>query len=100
MQKREKKVLAVVDDLFFAVKINEAAKRSGMSVQFLKTEEDVIAGARSQPTLMIFDLNNASLEPLNLIPRIKSDPETKQVSTLAFVSHIQGELKLKALESG
>lgn len=100
MLKREKKVLAVVDDLFFAVKINEAAKRSGMNVQFLKTEEDVLEGAKTQPTLMIFDLNNNTLEPLNLITRIKSDPETRQVNTLAFVSHVQGELKQKAQESG
>ena len=32
MQKQEKKVLAVVSDLFFSVKITEAAKRAGLKI--------------------------------------------------------------------
>ena len=41
-----KKVLAVVEDLFFSVKINESAKRSGLPVEFVKSEFD----ATSQST--------------------------------------------------
>ncbi len=37
-----KNVLAVLDDLFFMVKINESAKQAGLPIQFLKTEIDVL----------------------------------------------------------
>ena len=37
-----KKVLAVLEDLFFTVKINEAAKRAGLPITFVKSEQDVL----------------------------------------------------------
>ena len=100
MQKREKKILAVLDDLLFTVKINDAAKRSGMEVQFLKAEEDVLEGAKQNPSLIILDLNCHSVQPLELISKLKSNPEFKQISLIGYVSHVQGELKQKAQEEG
>lgn len=100
MHKREKKILAVLDDLLFTVKINDAAKRSGMEVQFLKAEEDVLEGAKQNPSLIILDLNCHSVQPLELISKLKSNPEFKQISLIGYVSHVQGELKQKAQEEG
>jgi PleD family two-component response regulator len=100
MQKREKKILAVLDDLLFTVKINDAAKRSGMEVQFLKAEEDVLEGAKSNPSLIILDLNFGSVEPLRLISKLKANPESKQISLIGYVSHVQGELKQRAQDEG
>jgi hypothetical protein len=37
-----KKVLAVLEDLFFTVKINESAKRAGLSITFVKSEHDAL----------------------------------------------------------
>ncbi len=37
----KKKILAVVDDLLFTVKISDAAKRAGLDVEFVKSEQDV-----------------------------------------------------------
>ena len=42
------KVLAVVEDLFFTVKINEAAKRAGLPVTFVKSQRDAIDQAASR----------------------------------------------------
>ena len=43
MPKQEpKRVLAVVNDLFFSVKISEAAKRNGLVLEFVKDSEDVL----------------------------------------------------------
>ena len=33
-----KRILAVLDDLFFMVKINESAKQAGLPIEFVKTE--------------------------------------------------------------
>ena len=96
----KKKVLAVLDDLFFTVKINESAKRAGLPVEFVKSEQDVLEKAKSLPALIILDLNYAGVDPLSLVQRLKSEPETRGISVLGYVSHVQGELKQKAHEAG
>ena len=93
-------ILAVVDDLFFATKISETARRAGVAVEFVTDEEALFQKAAGKPTLIIVDLNLSRLQPLPLIRKLKSDPELKQTSILAFVSHVQGELKMQAQEAG
>ena len=95
-----KKVLAVLEDLFFTVKINESAKRAGLGITFVKSEHDVLEQARNQPALIILDLNFTGIEPLKLIQKLKSDEHTKGINLLAYVSHVQGELKQQAQEAG
>lgn len=95
-----KKILALVSDLLFSVKITDAAKRNGMQIEYVKTDEDCLEKVKSNPTLLIVDLNISSAEPVNVIRAIKGDPEHKGVSILGFVSHVQGELKQKAQEAG
>lgn len=100
MPTANKKVLAVVDDLFFVVKINDMAKRNGFQVEFLKSEKDVLAKAQEAPTLIIVDLNSTSVKPVALISKLKAAPETKDISIVSFVAHVQGELKQQAQEAG
>ncbi|MBI3680720.1 MAG: response regulator [Acidobacteria bacterium] len=95
-----KKILALVSDLLFTVKINEAARRNAMSVEYVKTDEDLIARAKEQPSLIIMDLNISSAQPITLIETLKSDPALKSVSILSYVSHIEGELKKQAHDAG
>jgi PleD family two-component response regulator len=101
MQKQEsKRVLAVVSDLFFSVKLSEAAKRNGMAIEFVKDADDVLEKAKSKPTLIVFDLNFEAVEPVSLIAELKGNPETRNVSLIGYLSHIQGELKQQAQEAG
>jgi PleD family two-component response regulator len=101
MQKQEpKKILAVVSDLFFTVKIADAAKRAGLAVEFAKDDKEALAKAKDSPLLIILDLNLQSAQPLKLIPKLKANAETRRISLLGFVSHVDGELKKKAQESG
>jgi len=96
-----RKILAVVDDLLFTVKINDAAKRAGLNVEFVKSERDVLDKVKEEkPLLIILDLNNNSVEPLRLISKLKGDGDLKQVSLIGYLSHVQGELKQKAQEAG
>jgi len=95
-----KKVLAVLEDLFFTVKINESAKRAGLGITFVKSEHDVLEQAKNQPALIILDLNFTGIEPVKLIQKLKADEQTKGINLLAYVSHVQGELKLQAQEAG
>lgn len=100
MQREKKKVLAVVDDLLFTVKISDAAKRVGLDAQFIKSEKDLLDKAEEKPLLIILDLNSTSVQPLSLISKLKSNGDLKSVSVIGFLSHVQGELKQKAQEAG
>jgi CheY-like chemotaxis protein len=96
----KKQILAVVEDLFFTVKIADSAKRSGLDVVFVKTEHEALERMKDHPVLVIVDLNAASLHPIKLIEKIKANEETKNISILGYVSHVQGELKQKAHDIG
>jgi PleD family two-component response regulator len=100
MQKQPKKILAVMSDLFFSVKITEAAKRAGMLVEFVKEAGEVVEKAKSKPALIIFDLNCEAARPLDVIRKLKADAEMKGTSLIGYLSHVQGELNQQALEAG
>jgi PleD family two-component response regulator len=100
-QHGKKKILAVVEDLLFTVKISDAAKRAGLEVEFLKSERDVIEKAtHEKPLLIILDLNFNAVQPLKLISKVKSNGEMKQISVIGYLSHVQGELKQQAQDAG
>ncbi len=103
MQKQEpNRVLAAVSDLFFSVKLTEAAKRAGLDLEFVKEPKELLEKAVSQrkPSLIVFDLNFEALEPLKLIGKLKGKAETKGISLIGYLSHIQAELKQQAHEAG
>jgi CheY-like chemotaxis protein len=100
MTNGNKKVVAVLSDLMFIVKIQEAAKRAGLSVVFVKSLEAAMAQAKDHPAVMIVDLNTTALDALEFISKLKSDSETRQVNLLGYVSHVQGDLKQAAQDKG
>jgi CheY-like chemotaxis protein len=95
-----KKVLAVLEDLFFTVKINESAKRAGLPIVFVKSEKDALDQAATLPALIIIDLNSTSVDALELIRKLKGNEELKKISVIGYVSHVQGELKQAAQQAG
>lgn len=93
-----------IEDLFFTAKIQEVAKQQGVKVAFMKPDKDVVAHLaelhdQEHPSLIVFDLNNAAAKPLTLIPKLKNKLK-KGTSILGFLSHLQGDLKQKAVEAG
>ena len=93
-------IVAVLDDLFFTVKINEAAKRAGQPVVFVRSEKDALDQAALLPSLVIVDLNCAAVDPLRLIRSLKADESLRKVRVIGYVSHVQGELKQAAQQAG
>lgn len=99
------RIFAFVEDLFFATKIQETARKLNVKVEFAKTDNDLAdrilqnGNNDEKPSLIIFDLNNANAKPLTLIPKLKSKLK-KGTSIIGFLSHVQGDLKQKAHEVG
>lgn len=94
-----------IEDLFFLAKIQEVSRKIGVKVEFVKGDgKDAVtriteAPENERPGLLVFDLNNNALKPLTLIPKIRAKLK-KSVSIIGFLSHLQGDLKLKATEAG
>jgi PleD family two-component response regulator len=97
------RIFAFVEDLFFLAKINEISRKLNIKVEFVKTDKDVLErvaqNGNEPPTLIIVDLNNANIKPLTLISKLKKEFK-KHTNFVGFLSHVQGELKVKALEAG
>src|SRR5262252_11004576 len=100
MLKEPKTILAVVNDLFFQVKLTEAAKRAGLALEFVKESKDVLEKAKQKPSLIIFDLNFEHVDPVKLITKLKGHADTKGISLIGYLSHIQADLKQQAQEAG
>jgi hypothetical protein len=98
------RIYLFIEDLFFFAKINETARKLGIKVAFVKNEPETIAKIidrpeDDRPSLIVFDLNNAAAKPMTLIPKLKSKLK-KGTSIIGFLSHLQGDLKAKAVEAG
>lgn len=99
------KIFFFIEDLFLNAKITETARKLGVKVAFVKNDKEAIAeltsheDAADRPGLIVFDLNNANVKPLTLIPKLKAKLK-KSTSIIGFLQHIQGDLKAKAVEAG
>jgi CheY-like chemotaxis protein len=96
------RIFAFVDDLFFVAKIQEVSRKLNVKVEFVKTDKEITEkteGAEEKPSLIIVDLNSNGIKPLPVITKLRSKYK-KATSIVGFVSHVQGDLKVKAVEAG
>ena len=94
------RILAAVNDLFFVGKITAAARRTGVPVEFVRGESEVIRKTADSPAMLLLDLNDARLNPISLIAKLKADPLRKEVRVIGYLSHVQEELKREADQAG
>ena len=94
------RILAAVTDLFFVGKITAAAKRVGVPVEFVSSEPELLLKTESLPALLLLDLNAARLNPVSLVARLKGDPLRRDVRVIAFLSHVQTDLRRAADQAG
>jgi CheY-like chemotaxis protein len=100
MGNNNKRVVAVVSDLMFTVKIQEGAKRAGLEAVFVKSKQEALEQAKMEPAVIILDLNNTATDALEVIEELKGGEETRKIRLLGFVSHVQADLKHAAQQKG
>jgi hypothetical protein len=98
------RIFCFIEDLFFLAKIQERARKLGVKVEFVKGDKEVVSRIldvpeAERPSLLVFDLNNLNAKPMTLIPKFKAKFK-KAVSIIGFLSHVQGDLKMKGIEAG
>lgn len=91
------RVVALMDDLFFQMKLAETAKHLGVEVKVAATPEALQALLEPPPKLLIVDLNARS-QPIAAIQRLRGDKNGVRV--IAFLSHVQTELAAQARAAG
>ena len=94
------KILGVMSDLFFTVKIIDAAKKIGMTAEFVKEKARALEKAKDAPAVIVVDLNCDAADPVGLIAEIKQNPETAGIPMIGFVSHVQVQRKQQAEQAG
>ena len=85
---QQQPVLALVDDLFFTLKIGDTAKYLGLPVRFAASVPEFfgrLAGAR--PVLVIVDLTLSSADMADCFTHLVSDLPHAAVPILGYTTH-------------
>jgi PleD family two-component response regulator len=95
-----RKVIAVVDDMFFASKIRATAEALNIELKFARSLDQVTKlAADTPPDLVIADLHSQKIDPAQLAQTVKGSDTLESVPLLGFFSHVETELQRAALEA-
>lgn len=91
------RAVALMDNLFFQMKVAETAKRLGVEFKVATTGEELLSMLDPPTKLVIIDLNARS-SPVATIERLRATQ--KKLRVVAFLSHVQTELAAMARAAG
>jgi DNA-binding NarL/FixJ family response regulator len=91
------RVVALIDDLFFQMKVAETAKHLGLELKVAANGEALLTLLESAPKLVIIDLNARS-HPIQTIERVRANKNG--VRMIGFLSHVQTDLAAQARAAG
>jgi len=91
------RVVALIEDLFFQMKLAETARHLGAEVKVATTPEALLEEARKTPSLVIVDLN-ARCGGVEAVKRLRASGSTARV--VGFLSHVQTELAARGRSAG
>lgn len=84
----QKTILAAVTDLFFYTKVRDALRQPEYQLEKARTQQDIIDKAVSAgPGVIIFNMNDLTLNAFQALQQLKADPRLKDIPTLAFANH-------------
>jgi PleD family two-component response regulator len=95
-----KRIVAVLNDLMFTVKIQNVAKRANLEPVFVQSWKQVTDLAEDSPSAIILDLNYAEAKPLDLISALKGNEKTRKIPLLGYVAHVQVDVRQAAQTRG
>jgi len=91
------RVVGLIDDLFFQMKVAETAKRVGVEFKVAGNAEALAGMLDDLTKLVIVDLN-AKSDPVATIARLRAIE--KELPVIAFLSHVQADLAAQARAAG
>jgi DNA-binding NarL/FixJ family response regulator len=91
------RVVALMDDIFFQMKVAETAKHLGIEFKVATNTDALLGLLEPPPQLVIVDLNARS-QPIDAILKLRA--ASKDIRVVAFLSHVQRELAEQARNAG
>ena len=91
------RVVALMDDLFFQMKVAETAKQLGLELKVAANGDALLSLLEPAPKLVIVDLNARS-QPIQAIERLRANKN--KVHVVGFLSHVQTDLAAQARAAG
>jgi DNA-binding NarL/FixJ family response regulator len=91
------RVVALMDDIFFQMKVAETAKHLGIEFKVATNTDALLGLLEPRPQLVIVDLN-ARNQPIDAILKLRA--ASKDIRVVAFLSHVQRELAEQARNAG
>jgi len=91
------RIVALMDDLFFQMKVAETAKHLGLELKVATNGDALLELLVPRPKLVIVDLNARS-QPLAAIERVRA--AQKDLRVIGFLSHVQRDLAAQAQAAG
>jgi DNA-binding NarL/FixJ family response regulator len=91
------RVAALIDDLFFQLKVAETAKQLGIEFKVASSPDALFTLLEPPTRLVIVDLNSRN-QPVATIERLRATQ--KEMRVVAFLSHVQTELAAQARAAG
>ncbi len=87
-QTNPKMVLVAITDLFFYTKVRDALRPPEYQLEKARIQQDIIDKALSAgPRMIIFNLNDLTLDAFQALEKLKADPRLADIPTLAFANH-------------
>jgi CheY-like chemotaxis protein len=85
---RQQPILALVNDLFFTLKIGDTAKSVGVPIQFASnTQEFLDSFHKTRPALVIADLTLGEADMAALFEQLAEDGSQTAVPILGYTTH-------------
>jgi len=94
-----RRVVAVVPDLFFAAKITATAEATGVPLETPSLGAATARCRELRPALVILDLGEGEAA-LEIARELKADPATARIPIVGFYSHVEGMTRNAALAAG
>lgn len=97
----KRRVIAVVEDMFFASKIRGTAEQNGVEVVFVRSPDVLFQSAKETATdLVVIDLHSQRCDPFEAAARLKRDESLRSLPIIGFLSHVETELQQRARAAG
>jgi CheY-like chemotaxis protein len=86
-------VLAVISDLLFRSKIDDAARRAGVPLRVAKSVEQLDRHlASATPAVVLMDLEMEGLDGPAMLARLRATPAAANVPVIGFAGHTNVEV--------
>ena len=96
-----RRIIAIVDDMFFASKIRATAEALGVEISFPRTKDLALEKLHEkQPDLILVDLHNQRFDPIQFAVEMKANEKVNSIPLLGFFSHVEVELQRQATAAG